>query len=51
MLQASPFPFYEERVLCYQCYTGLDAMCFFAKKGDYQAYQWTRQRILQLVQP
>lgn len=44
-------PFYEERVLCYQCYTGLDAMRFFAKKGDYQAYQWTRQRILQLVQP
>jgi len=44
-------PFYEERVLYYQCYTSLDAMRFFAKKGDQQAYQWTRQSILQLVQP
>jgi hygromycin-B 4-O-kinase len=41
-------PFYEERVLCYECYTALDALRFFAKKGDEQAYQWTRQRILQL---
>jgi len=43
-------PFYEERLLCYQCYTALDAMRFFAKQGDYQAYQWVRQRILELLQ-
>jgi hygromycin-B 4-O-kinase len=42
--------FYEERVLCYECYTALNAMRFFAKKGDERAYQWTRQRILQLLQ-
>jgi hypothetical protein len=41
-------PFYKERVLCYECYTALDALRFFAKKGDEQAYQWTRQRILQV---
>ena len=41
-------PFYEERVLCYECYIALDALRFFAKKGDEQAYQWARRRILQL---
>lgn len=41
-------PFYEERVLCYEYYTALSAMRFFAQKGDEQAYQWTRQRIVQL---
>jgi hygromycin-B 4-O-kinase len=43
-------PFYEERVLCYECHTTLDAMRFFAKKGDYQAYQWSCQRMQQLLQ-
>jgi hygromycin-B 4-O-kinase len=43
-------PFYEKRVRCYQCYTALDASRFFAKKGDRQAYQWTHQRILPLLQ-
>jgi hygromycin-B 4-O-kinase len=43
-------PFYEERVLCYECHTILDAMRFFAKKGDYQAYQWTCRRMQQLLQ-
>jgi hygromycin-B 4-O-kinase len=41
-------PFYEERVLCYEYYTALSAMRFFAKKGDEQAYQWSRRRILEL---
>ena len=44
-----PIPFYEERVLCYECYTALSALRFFAKKGDEQAYQWTRRRILQVL--
>jgi hygromycin-B 4-O-kinase len=42
-------PFYEERVLCYECYIAMSAMRFFAKKWDEQAYQWTRRRILQLL--
>lgn len=42
-------PFYEERVLCYECYIALISMRFFAKKGDEQAYQWTRRRILQVL--
>jgi hygromycin-B 4-O-kinase len=42
-------PFYEKRVLCYECYIAMSAMRFFAKKRDEQAYQWTRRRILQLL--
>lgn len=42
-------PFYEERVLCYECYIALISMRFFAKKGDEQAYQWTRRRIMGLL--
>jgi hypothetical protein len=40
--------FYEERVLCYECFIALGAIRFFAKKGDEQAYQWTR-RVQQLL--
>ena len=43
-------PFYQERVLCYECYIALSAMRFYAKKEDEQAYQWTRSRILHLLQ-
>jgi hygromycin-B 4-O-kinase len=42
-------PFYEERVLCYECYIALIAMRFFAKKGDEGGYGWTRGRILRLL--
>jgi hygromycin-B 4-O-kinase len=41
-------PFYDERVLCYEYYTALSALRFFAKQGDEQAYQWSRRRIMQL---
>ena len=43
-------PFYEERVLCYECYIALSAMRFYAKKEDERAYQWSRERILHLLQ-
>jgi len=39
--------FYEERLLCYQCYHALGGLRFFAAKGDEQAYQMTRALILQ----
>lgn len=45
-----PIPFYEERMLCYECYIALSAMRFYAKKEDERAYQWTRGRILHLLQ-
>jgi hygromycin-B 4-O-kinase len=40
-------PFFEERLLCYQCYTTLDAMRFYASTGKEDSYQWVRQVILQ----
>ncbi len=43
-------PFYEERVLCYEYHTMLVAMRFFAKKEDFQGYQWVCQRMQQLLQ-
>ena len=41
-----PLEHYEHRIACYKCYMGLDAMRFYAKTGDREAYQATR-RILQ----
>lgn len=32
---------YQERIACYKCYMGLDAMCFFAKTGDREGYRST----------
>lgn len=40
-------PFYQERLLCYQCYLALGAIRFYAERGDENAYQWTRRNILQ----
>lgn len=37
---------YDDRVRCYQDYIGLDALRFFAKTGDENAYRWTRDRLL-----
>lgn len=39
-------PAYEERLLCYQCYTALVGLLFFAKGGNEDGYQWVRQSIL-----
>jgi hygromycin-B 4-O-kinase len=39
-------PHYDERVLCYTCYIGLDALRFFAKTTQEDAYRWTRERLL-----
>lgn len=43
------FPHYEERVLCYQCYLGLDGLRFFAKTEQEPGYQWARSRVLTLL--
>lgn len=42
-------PSYEERLLCYECYMGLDALRFFAKTGKEPEYIWTRDRLLSLL--
>ncbi|MBI5713587.1 MAG: aminoglycoside phosphotransferase family protein [Chloroflexi bacterium] len=41
-------PDYQERVVCYKYYKGLDALRFFAKTNNREAYQSTRQ-ILQAL--
>jgi hygromycin-B 4-O-kinase len=42
-------PHFEERMLCYECYIGLDALRFFAKGGNEGAYRGTREHILSLL--
>lgn len=39
-------PFYEERLLCYECHHALGGLRFFAKGGQEESYQFTRQIIL-----
>lgn len=36
-------PHYRERIACYQCYGGLDALRFFAKTNNHEAYLSARQ--------
>jgi hygromycin-B 4-O-kinase len=38
-------PHYSERVRCYQCYTTLDGLRFFAKTGNHDGYQWVKRGI------
>jgi hygromycin-B 4-O-kinase len=40
-------PFYAERLLCYECHHALNGLRFFAKNGNEQAYQMTRNIIQQ----
>lgn len=42
-------PFYEERLLCYQCYIALSGLRFNAKLQNKPAYDWVRQRIHSLL--
>jgi hygromycin-B 4-O-kinase len=40
-------PFFQERLLCYQCYIALGALRFYAASRQEASYQWTRQNIQQ----
>lgn len=42
-------PAYDERLRCYHCYIGMDALRFFAKSNQPKAYQWSRKRIFDLI--
>lgn len=47
--QQREVPAYAERLLCYQCYTALVGLLFFAKGDNEEAYIFTRQRILDKI--
>ncbi len=47
--QGISVPAYDERLRCYHCYIGMDALRFFAKSNRPEAYQWSRKRILKLM--
>ena len=47
--QGVSVPAYDERLRCYLCYIGMDALRFFAKSNQPEAYQWSRKRILELM--
>ena len=40
-------PFYQERLLCYECYTALSGLRFFAQQGNEPSYQFVRSIIQQ----
>lgn len=42
-------PFYDERMMCYTCSIGLNAMRFFAMAQLQREYTWARERILSLL--
>jgi len=42
-------PHFAERLRCYQCYISLNALRFYAKADLRQAYEWARQRILDIL--
>ncbi len=46
--QGISVPAYDERLRCYQCYIGLDALRFSAKSNQPNAYRWARKRIIHI---
>lgn len=40
---------FDQRVLCYQLYIGIDALRFFAKINDARAYAWIKGRLAALT--
>ena len=42
-------PHYEERIRCYTCYIGLEALRFFAHTGQREPYIWARDRAVALT--
>ncbi len=47
--QGVSVPAYDERLRCYECYISLDALRFFAKSNQPDAYKRSRKRILDLM--
>lgn len=40
---------YDERLLCYKCHVGLTSSGFFAKYGDANGYEFTKNRLLKFL--
>lgn len=40
---------YDERLLCYKCHVGLTSSGFFAKYGDANGYEFTKNRLLKFI--
>lgn len=47
--QGVAVPAYDERLRCYTCYIGMDALRFAAKSNQLEAYTWSRKRILEMM--
>ncbi|HEY6540487.1 MAG TPA: aminoglycoside phosphotransferase family protein [Ktedonobacteraceae bacterium] len=47
--QGISVPAYGERLRCYQCYIGMDALRFAAKSNQPNAYRWSHKRIFELI--
>lgn len=47
--QGVSVPAYDERLRCYHCYIGMDALRFAAKSNQPDAYRWSRKRIFELM--
>ena len=43
-------PYFEERLLGYQLFKGLDGLRFYAKKGDKPAYDFTKNHLFALLE-
>ena len=43
-------PGYAERIACYQCHIALDDLRFYAKTGRREEYDWSRARLLAIVE-
>lgn len=42
-------PHFEERLLCYQLFKGVDGLRFYAKKGDKPSYDFIKAHLLSLI--
>ncbi len=48
-VEGRSIPYFEERLLGYQLFKGLDGLRFYAKKGDKPAYDFTKNHLFDLL--
>jgi hygromycin-B 4-O-kinase len=48
--KGQPIPHFDERLLCYQLFKGVDGLRFYAKKGDKPGYDFIKARLLSLAE-
>lgn len=47
--EGKEIPCFEERLLCYKLFKGIDGLRFFAKKDDRQGYGYVKDKLLDLL--